>query len=87
MGDALFRRKCEIIHPVHRLECGNHVHAKGIDSSLNQQLSYRLTGLLQRRNASITERGLQKPSVNAECLFIRAEHGDGFSDMIPGQGG
>ena len=55
MGDALFRREGVGVYFIYGVEGSHHVNPHRVNGSLDQKLSHRLTGLLQRRDASVLE--------------------------------
>ena len=81
MRNALLRGKGIVINTVNRVEGRNHIHAQGIDSTLNQQLSDGLAGLLQGCNAAVTQCLPEKLPVHGELSPSQLQHGN-FSVYI-----
>ena len=83
MGNALFRRKGEIIDPVHRLEGRDHIHSQRIYRPLDQELANRLAGLLKSRNTAVTQCLFQKCGIDPKVLFARMKQRDTFFYVYP----
>ena len=67
-GDALFRRKGEVIHPRDGVERRDGPHAQGVDLALDQHFADGLHRLLQRRDRPVLQDAPQQRRANAPVL-------------------